>query len=242
MVINDGLECVKRAKTLCEILKSVGLGPELQKVIETKKNRSTTGKWRGRRKMERLGPLIVYNENNGIKYACQSIPGVKACHFKRLNVLDLAPGGRFGRMVVWTEGAIKGLHDYYGNYTVGETKLCKFHLPRAKMMNPDLAFIINSTEVQSVLRPKKQLRQLEWDRPDLLKRRNRDRLLKVDPYHPKRNEKLKKTEAEWDAVVKDRKKRKSMNRVVNKAYQKKIKAAMAPKAVAVEKEEDADEE
>lgn len=241
LVVNDGLECVKRAKTLVEILKGLGLGPELQKVIETQKRRSTTGKWRGRRKMRRCGPLIVYNENNGIRWACQSIPGVKALHYKRLNVLDLCPGGRFGRMIVWTEGAIKGLNDYYGNYTVGETKLSKFHLPRAKMMNPDLAFIVNSTEVQSVLRPKKEARKLCYKRPDLLKKANRKRLLKADPYFPIRNKVEQKTEAEWKQVFADRKKARKESAAINKAYQKKIKAALTPKPVAPEKEADDEE-
>lgn len=249
LVVNDGLECVKRTKTLVAILKGLGLGPDLQKVIENKKQRSGTGKWRGRRKIQRLGPLIVYSENNGIRYACQSLPGVKACHYKRVNILDLAPGGRFGRMVVWTEGAIRGLNDLYGNYTVGETKLAKFHLPRAKMMNPDLSFIINSTEVQSVLRPKKVRRKTISGRPDLLRLRNRSKLLEVDPYHPVRNAKQKKTTEEWDKEMAERRERRIKLRkskesysAVNKAYQKKIKAAMTPKPVAPLKEAEEDEE
>merc|ERR1712039_648938 len=68
--------------------------------------------------------------------------------------LKLAPGGNFGRFIIWTEGAFQKLTAMYGE--VGENAPLKkgYHLPRAQMENADLNRIINSDEVQSVLRPK----------------------------------------------------------------------------------------
>merc|ERR1719215_2293770 len=102
----------------------------------------------------RLGPLVVYNEDNGIVRACRNIPGVDTACVDRLNLLQLAPGGSFGRFVIWTEGAFKKLTEIYGTLKRGAPMKKGYHLPRAMMENADIARIINSTEVQSVLRPK----------------------------------------------------------------------------------------
>ena len=51
------------------------------------------------------GPLVIYQEDSGITKAMRNIPGVETAHVDRLNLLTLAPGGQFGRFVIWTEGA-----------------------------------------------------------------------------------------------------------------------------------------
>merc|ERR1712039_697572 len=72
----------------------------------------------------------------------------------RLNLLKLAPGGNFGRFVIWTQGAFKKLGEMYGTLKSGAPMKKGYRLPRAQMENADLDRIINSTEVQSVLRQK----------------------------------------------------------------------------------------
>ena len=84
----------------------------------------------------------------------RNIPGVETAHVDRLNLLRLAPGGSFGRFIIWTEGAFKRLSEIYGTAKGGAPMKSGYHLPRASMQNADLARIINSTEVQSVLKPK----------------------------------------------------------------------------------------
>merc|ERR1711924_488671 len=44
-------------------------------------------------------------ENNGIARAFRAIPGVELCSVDRMNLLQLAPGGTFGRLIVWTAPA-----------------------------------------------------------------------------------------------------------------------------------------
>merc|ERR1712194_469114 len=70
------------------------------------------------------------------------------------NLLQLAPGGSFGRFVVWTEGALKRLSEIYGTHKSGAPLKKNYHMARAMMENADIARIINSTEVQSVVRAK----------------------------------------------------------------------------------------
>merc|ERR1719373_1538416 len=80
--------------------------------------------------------------------------GVETACVTRLNLLKLAPGGNFGRFVIWTQGAFKKLSRIYGTLKSGAPLKKNYHLPRAAMENADLDRIINSTEVQSVLKPK----------------------------------------------------------------------------------------
>merc|ERR1719437_317030 len=143
-----------KTKQAVETLKTLGCGEELQRVLDSKKVRAGKGKMRNRRYTMRRGPLVIYNEDNGIVRAMRNIPGVETACVTRLNLLKLAPGGNFGRFIIWTQGAFKKLGDMYGTLKSGAFLKKNYHLPRAQMENADLDRIINSTEVQSVLRPK----------------------------------------------------------------------------------------
>merc|ERR1712228_329661 len=112
------------------------------------------GKMRNRRYVMRKGPLVIYNEDNGIVRAMRNIPGVETACVTRLNLLKLAPGGNFGRFIIWTEGAFKKLNEIYGSMKSAAPAKKGYRLPRAQMENADVARIINSTEVQSILKPK----------------------------------------------------------------------------------------
>mmetsp|Transcript_36371 Transcript_36371/g.79358 ORF Transcript_36371/g.79358 Transcript_36371/m.79358 type:complete len:413 (-) Transcript_36371:6-1244(-) len=153
-VVSDGLESVQKTKVALEMLKGLGCGEELQRVIDSKKVRAGKGKMRNRRYTMRKGPLVVYSEDNGIVRAMRNIPGVETASVDRLNLLKLAPGGNFGRFIIWTEGAFKKLSEIYGSMKSVAPLKKGYTLPRAAMENADVARIINSSEVQSVLRPK----------------------------------------------------------------------------------------
>merc|ERR1712194_687126 len=154
LVVSGGLESVQKTKQALEILKKIGCEEELQRVLDSRKVRAGKGKMRNRRYVMRRGPLVVYNEDNGIVRAMRNIPGVETACVDRLNLLKLAPGGNFGRFVVWTENALKRLNEIYGTHKSGAPLKKNYHLPRAMMENADIARIINSTEVQSVVRAK----------------------------------------------------------------------------------------
>merc|ERR1719203_2673269 len=154
LVVSSGVESVQKTKSALEFLKSVGCKEELQRVIDSKKVRPGKGKMRNRRYTMRRGPLVIYNEDNGIVRAMRNIPGVETACVDRLNLLKLAPGGNFGRFIIWTEGAFEKLSAMYGEQGVNAPLKKGYHLPRAHMENADVSRIINSDEVQSVLRPK----------------------------------------------------------------------------------------
>jgi large subunit ribosomal protein L4e len=154
LVISNGIESVQKTKQAVDILNKVGCEDELKRIADSRKVRSGKGKMRNRRYEMRRGPLVIYGEDNGIVRAFRNVPGVETMCVSRMNLLKLAPGGNFGRFVIWTEGAFKKLDEIYGSLTEPAPLKKGYTLPRAQMENADVARIINSTEVQSVLKPK----------------------------------------------------------------------------------------
>merc|ERR1719238_1847157 len=119
LVVSAGAESIQKTKQAVEMLKKLGCDEELQRVLDSKKVRAGKGKMRNRRYTMRKGPLVVYNEDNGIVRAMRNIPGVETAPVEHLNLLKLAPGGNFGRFIIWTEGAFKKLNEIYGTLKSG---------------------------------------------------------------------------------------------------------------------------
>merc|ERR1712003_520351 len=130
-----------------DILSAVGALDDVDKAGDSKKIRAGKGKMRNRRYTMRRGPLVIYAKNDGIELAFRNLPGVELCCVDRLNLLQLAPGGHMGRFCVWSQAALDSLDKIYGD----DGK----RIPTAAMTNADLARIINSDEIQSVLNPAK---------------------------------------------------------------------------------------
>jgi len=154
LVISDGAEGIQKTKQGLDMLRKLGCTEELDRIAKSRKVRGGVSKGRNRRYSMRLGPLVVYAEDNGIVRALRNIPGVETASVDRLNLLKLAPGAHFGRFVIWTEGAFKKLNEIYGSLKSGAPLKKGYRLARPIMENADVARIINSDEVQSVLRPK----------------------------------------------------------------------------------------
>merc|ERR1719487_2919962 len=154
LVVSDGAESISKTKQAIDLLKKLGCEEELTKVTQSKKVRAGKGKYRNRKYTLRRGPLVVYGEDSGLTKALRNVPGVESSSVDALNLLQLAPGGVFGRFVIFTESAFKKLNEIYGSYRSGAPAKKGYRLMRASMENADVARIINSDEVQSVLRPK----------------------------------------------------------------------------------------
>merc|ERR1712072_1399020 len=81
--------------------------PEVPLVVKSRHLRPGKGKMRNRRYKQKLGPLVIFNEKGTITRAFRNIPGVDLVCVTRLNLLKLAPGGHFGRFVLWTQDAFE---------------------------------------------------------------------------------------------------------------------------------------
>jgi len=147
---------VEKTSQLLKCLDNVGLGGDLTRARSSKKLRSGSGKMRHSRFVLRRGPLIVYGEeNNLVKQAARNLPGIDTCSVQRLNLLQLAPGGHLGRLIVFTKDAFEQLDALFGTYRERSSKKAGFQLGRNMMTCADLARIINSDQIQSKLRMQK---------------------------------------------------------------------------------------
>jgi len=154
LVVSAEVEKISKTKDAVKLLTDLGCGEELDKVNASRKARGGVSKLRNRKYTMRRGPLVIYEKDDGLVRAFRNIPGVDTACVDRLNLLKLAPGGSFGRFVIWTEGAFKKLNSMYGTLLSGAPAKKGYHLLRAQMENADISRIINSNEVQSVVRPK----------------------------------------------------------------------------------------
>ena len=167
-------------------MKGIGAGPDIEKVKKSKKLRAGKGKMRGRRYRQRRGPLIIYNpdsDSKDIAYAFRNIAGVETCSVYALNLLQLAPGGHLGRFVIWTSAAFEALDKVYGSTNEPSALKKDFLLPSTTVSQPDITKLINSSEIQSVLRPVKG--GAITKRPYTQKKNplvNRQILLRLNPY------------------------------------------------------------
>lgn len=152
LVVSAAIESITKTSAAVALLERVGAMEDVQKVKDSRKLRCGKGKMRNRRFVQRLGPLIVYGADNGITKAFRNIPGIELCHVDRMNLLQLAPGGHMGRFCLWTQTAFEKLDGLFGTYRRKSSKK-NFSLAHPMMFNADLARIINSDEVQSVVRP-----------------------------------------------------------------------------------------
>ena len=186
LVVDDAAESIQKTADAVALLKALGAYEDVEKVKDSKKVRRGKGKMRNRRYTSRLGPLVVYAKNDGIVQAFRNIPGVELADVSRLNLLELAPGGHLGRFCIWTESAFKALDTIYGvpgekASTMKRSGGTPYVLPRQQMTNSDLARIINSDEIQSVVSAPKQ-------NPTALRQRKRNPLkrfqemVKLNPH------------------------------------------------------------
>ncbi|XP_051132311.1 60S ribosomal protein L4-1 [Andrographis paniculata] len=181
LVVSDSAEAVEKTSAALKILKQVGAFPDAEKAKDSVGIRPGKGKMRNRRYVSRKGPLIVYGtEGAKLVKAFRNIPGIDIVHVSRLNLLKLAPGGHLGRFVIWTKSAFEKLDEVYGTFDKPSEQKKGYVLPRAKMVNADLARIINSDEVQSVVKPiKKEVKRATLKKNPL---KNLNVMMKLNPY------------------------------------------------------------
>lgn len=181
----DGAAIAKTSAAV-GLLKAVGAGPELEKVKGSKKLRAGKGKLRGRRHRQRRGPLVIYDpevDGKELIKGFRNIAGVETCSVYSLNLLQLAPGGHLGRFVIWTSSAFKALDKVYGSTTEPSALKKDFLLPSNVVAQADLTRLINSSEIQSVLRgPKGEARTKRAGVQKKNPLKNKQVMLRLNPY------------------------------------------------------------
>uniref|UniRef100_A0A8C9JCL5 Large ribosomal subunit protein uL4 n=1 Tax=Panthera tigris altaica TaxID=74533 RepID=A0A8C9JCL5_PANTA len=136
--------------------------PELSLVVEdkvegykkTKEPFSGKGKMRNRCCIQRRGPCLIYNEDNGIIKAFRNIPRI-TFSFRKLD-------------------------GFYGTWHKAAFLKSNYNLPMRKMLNTDLSRILKSPEIQRALQaPHKKIHRRIFKKNPL---KNLRIMLKVNPY------------------------------------------------------------
>ncbi|KAJ9532230.1 component of cytosolic 80S ribosome and 60S large subunit [Haematococcus lacustris] len=181
LVLSEAAESITKTSKAIEVLKKIGAYADVEKAKDSKAIRAGKGKMRNRRYVLRKGPLVVYANNNGIAKAFRNLPGVEVASVDSLNLLQLAPGGHLGRFVIWTQPAFEQLDKIFGTTTKDSATKKGYKLPRGIMANGDLTRLINSDEIQSVVRAP----QARYKKHAPLKKnplKNLGVMLKLNPY------------------------------------------------------------
>jgi large subunit ribosomal protein L4e len=115
LIVSSEVEEIERTSELIDVLDRLGLMEDIERVKNNIKIVGGKAKWRGRRKKVRVGPLIVYGEDERIVKAARNIIGVDIVPASDVSVIHLAPGGMPGRLTLWSEKAINILKERFGN-------------------------------------------------------------------------------------------------------------------------------
>jgi len=154
LVVSDKVEEYNKTKQAVQFLRKIKAWNDIEKVYNSKRFRAGKGKMRNRRRIQRLGPVVVYAKDSGLTKAFRNIPGIETINVEKLNLLRLAPGGHVGRFVIWTEGAFRKLDEIYGTWKKESQLKRNYNLPQPKMANTDLSRLLKSEEIQKAIRPR----------------------------------------------------------------------------------------
>lgn len=148
---------------------------DVERVKDSRRLRAGRGKMRNRRYVQKRGPLVIYDQDDGITLAFRNIPGVTLLPVDKLNLLKLAPGGHVGRFCIWTASAFAKLDTVYSS-----ANKKGFSMPRPIMANADLQRILQADEVKAALRPRRSATKRTTVKKNPLK--NIKTMLKLNPY------------------------------------------------------------
>ena len=116
LVVDNAIEKLTKTKDATMLLKALNAYADVERSKYSRKVRPGKGKMRNRRYIVRRGPLVIYNEDNGITRAFRNLSGVDLLKVDRMNLLLLAPGGHLGRFCIWSRAAFDKLDDLYGTW------------------------------------------------------------------------------------------------------------------------------
>jgi len=207
LVVEDKVQGFTKTKQAVEFLRRNKAWADVAKVYATRRMRAGKGKMRNRRVVQKLGPLVIYDSDEGVTRAFRNIPGVDCIQVDNLNLLKLAPGGHLGRFCIWTESAFKKLDGLYGTWRKASESKKNWNLPMSKMTNSDLGKLLKSEEIRKVLRaPNRKVVKARKTKTNPLK--NIKAMLELNPYAAviKRKEAVGKLKKKDGVVSKSKKK------------------------------------
>ncbi|XP_052891744.1 60S ribosomal protein L4 [Anopheles moucheti] len=180
LVVSNDIQKFKKTKQAVTFLRRSKVWADVQKVYKSQRLRAGRGKMRNRRRIQRRGPLVIYDQDEGLRKAFRNIPGVDTMKVSKMSLLKLAPGGHVGRLCIWTESAFAKLDALYGTWEKRSRMKKGYNLPTPIMANTDLARLLKSDEIRRVLKAPKRKVHRHVRRLNPLT--NTQQMLKLNPY------------------------------------------------------------
>jgi large subunit ribosomal protein L4e len=107
-IIEQKIETLQKTKDVRAALEKLGLKEDLTRSL-ARTLRGGIAKLRGRKYRVPKGPLLVVANDCALLKSASNIPGVDVVKVSNLNVELLAPGAEYGRLTLFTEGAMERL-------------------------------------------------------------------------------------------------------------------------------------
>lgn len=201
----------KNTKDILKALLNLGLEEELRRVAISKKIRTGKGKMRNRRYVKRRGPLIVHDiSEKNVRFGARNLLGVDTCRVQKLNILQLAPGGHVGRLIIWTKKAFQNLNEVFGTYKRAGVEKGGYRLQRHLLQSADLSRLINSDQIQSVIRaPRTSETHLRKKNP----LKNKSAMKRLNPFDEKRKQLEQQQQADRSKTRKQRLRERRANKL-----------------------------
>merc|ERR1712169_19844 len=76
LVVSNNVQDYKKTKQGVALLKSVGAWDDIKRVYATRRMRAGRGQMRDRKHVQKLGPAIIYANDDGLVKAFRNIPGI----------------------------------------------------------------------------------------------------------------------------------------------------------------------
>lgn len=150
IIVSDSIVAARKTREAVKILENLQMKEELERVKKSRSVRCGKGKMRNRRYTQRKGILIVHNSDSEL-VGFRNIPGVDQMNIDSLDLLELAPGGVAGRLIIWTEEAFSKLDSIFGGFERESEVHAGFKLPNRMVTHDDLSELFYSDEVQAIL-------------------------------------------------------------------------------------------
>eukprot|EP00924_Labyrinthula_sp_SR-Ha-C_P000842 augustus_masked-scaffold_7-processed-gene-5.14-mRNA-1 protein AED:0.03 eAED:0.03 QI:0/-1/0/1/-1/1/1/0/376 len=218
LVLSNNVSEFKKTKEAVALLSGLGLDEEVERVNTSRKIRTGKGKSRNRRYVQKKGILLItsLDEDRSFEKTFSNLRAVDIARVENISILDLAPGGHIGRLILWTETAFNKLNTIFGTRDTPSEVKKGFVLPRACIENADVTRIINSDTVQKEVRPirtnEEKVQKLNplkhkevMDDLNPYAEELRKRALELQNMSPEERKKVKKAKKEGKTSKKERK-------------------------------------
>jgi len=81
LVVSDNIQSFTKTKEAVTFLRKTKAWEDVARVYATKRMRAGKGKMRNRRRIQKLGPLVIFDQDQGLTRAFRNIPGVRPCRW-----------------------------------------------------------------------------------------------------------------------------------------------------------------